>query len=129
MKRIFAFLILFLAVCSMQAGVLIGSLSPVTTATTNTPTFQTNTAYITLPTVFVSNNGLAITNAYYGYFRWSFDNSTFYTNASPVFVPTTTNAGSATIAAQTVAVPIYIQMVAITNSANTSAISLGVSTP
>lgn len=129
-KLIFSLITLLLLTASaVKAGILIGSLSAVTTAQTNSATFQTNTAYVSLPQITVSNNGLAITNAYTGYFRWSFDNTTFYTNSSPVFVPTTTNAGSATIAAQSVAVPIYIQMVAITNAANTSAIQLGVTSP
>ena len=127
-------LVLGLLLCTvlavkLDAAILIGSLSTVTTAQTNSPTFQTNIAYINLPQVSVSNNGLATTNAYTGYFRWSLDNTTFYTNGSPAFNPSTTNAGTATIAPQTVAVPIYIQMVAITNAGNTSTIQIGASTP
>jgi hypothetical protein len=112
-----------------KAGFLIGNLSPVTTATTNSPTFLTNTAYIPLPQITVYNNALSTNTAYSGYFRWSFDNVTFYTNASPTFTPSTTNAGQASIAQQGVQVPIYIQVGAITNSASTSAIQLGISTP
>lgn len=127
------FILLLALIClawqAASAAILIGSLSPITTAQTNSTTFQTNTAYINLPQVSVSNNQLAITNAYTGYFRWSLDGTTFYTNNSPAFVPSTTNAGTAVISPQTVSVPIYIQMVAITNTANTSTIQLGVSTP
>jgi hypothetical protein len=124
--------ILILAACfaaDTRAGTLIGSQSTITTATTNSATFITNTVNVNLPQVFVANNGLSITNAYYGFFRWSFDNTTFYTNTSPVFIPTVTNAASYTIQAQTVAVPVYIQLLAVTNTANTSVITIGATTP
>lgn len=124
-----ALALLIVALIPANGGILIGSLSTVTTAQTNSATFQTNTAQINLPQVSVSNNNLAITNAYSGYFRWSFDGVTFYTNASPVFIPSTTNAGTATIPQQTITVPIMVQMVAITNTANTSTIQLGVTSP
>ena len=136
MKRTFlapapAIIIAFLMVfgISSRAGILIGSLSPVTTSTTNTPTFLTGAAYLTLPQITVSNNGLSMTNAYNGSFRWSFDGVNWFTNASPQFNPSSTNAGSTTILAQTVTVPIQVQMMATTNSANTSSIQLGVTTP
>lgn len=132
MKRLFAAIILaslVLSIVPARAGILIGSLSPITTPSTNTASFQTNTAFVTLPQFTVSNNGLSISNAYTGAFRWSFDNVTFYTNASPQFNPSTTNAGSVTIAPQTVQVPIYVQMIATTNTANTSTIQIGVSSP
>lgn len=112
-----------------RAGILLGSLSPVLTAQTNTPTFVTNTATINLPQITISNNQLATNTAYSGYFRWSFDNVNFYTNGSPVFIPATTNAASAPVYAQTLTVPIYIQMLAITNVANTTTIQLGVTSP
>jgi hypothetical protein len=112
-----------------RAAILIGSLSTVTTAQTNTATFQTNTAFIPLPTITVSNGALSATNSYAGYFRWSFDGTTFYTNASPVFYPASTNAGSVTVSSQTISVPIMVQMVAITNAANTGTITLGVTSP
>jgi len=116
--------------CSVaKAGILIGALSPVVTAQTNTPTFQTNSAYIPLGQFTISNNGLIITNAYTGAFRYSFDGATWFTNGSPIFTPAVTNAGSAVIQPQTLSVPVYVQMVAITNAANTSAIQLGVTSP
>jgi hypothetical protein len=89
----------------------------------------TGAAYLTLPQITVSNNGLSMTNAYNGSFRWSFDGVNWFTNASPQFNPSSTNAGSTTILAQTVTVPIQVQMMATTNSANTSSIQLGVTTP
>lgn len=131
MKKIILLLCLALLgfTSAVRAGVLIGSLSPIIYASTNSTTFLTNTTYLTVPVIYVSNNGLAITNAYSGLFRYSFDNSTFYTNASPVFIPTATNAATYTISGQTIAVPIYIQMIAYTNTANTSTVNIGVSTP
>ena len=132
MKKLLSFLVLatFLAVFESRAAILIGSLSPITTAQTNSTTFQTNTAYVSIPQISVSNNGLAITNAYIGSFRFSIDGgTTWFTNSSPQFNPAATNAGTTIITAQTVQIPIQIQMVAITNSANTSTIQIGVSSP
>jgi hypothetical protein len=133
-RSLYRSLFLLWALCSLlsapaRAGIIIGTLSPITTASTNSSTFVTNTVYLNLPVVLVANNGLAITNAYSGLFRYSFDNTTFYTNASPVFYPTVTNAASYTIQAQAISVPIYIQLLAITNSANTVTINIGASTP
>ena len=132
MKKLFAFLALavFLAGIDARASILIGSLSPITTLTTNSTAFQTNTAYVNIPQITVSNNGLSITNAYNGSFRFSIDNgNTWFTNNSPQFNPATTNAGVTVITAQTVQIPIAIQMLATTNTANTSTISIGVTTP
>ena len=129
MKRIvFSVLFLFLVV-ACRAGFIIGSLSPVVTNPTNSVTFVTNTATIYLPQITVQNNALSMTNAFVGSFRWSFDNVTFYTNGSPQFSPPGTAAGSTTVAAQNLQIPIYIQMQATTNVANTSTIQLGVSSP
>ena len=132
MKKLFTFLALavFLAGIDARASILIGSLSPITTLTTNSTAFQTNTAYVNIPQITVSNNGLSITNAYNGSFRFSIDNgNTWFTNNSPQFNPATTNAGVTVITAQTVQIPIAIQMLATTNTANTSTISIGVTTP
>ena len=132
MKKLFAFLALavFLAGIDARAAILIGSLSPITTLTTNSTTFQTNTAYVNIPQITVSNNGLSITNAYNGSFRFSIDNgNTWFTNNSPQFNPATTNAGVTVITAQTVQIPIAVQMLATTNTANTSTISIGVTSP
>lgn len=133
MKRLFPFLILALFVfgaAKSTAAILIGSMSTITTAQTNSAVIQTNTAYISIPQVTVSNNGLAITNAYSGYFRFSIDGgTTYFTNNSPVFIPTATNAASYTITAQTIQIPIQIQLLAITNTANTSTIQIGASSP
>ena len=132
MKKLFAFLALavFLAGIDARAAILIGSLSPITTLTTNSTTFQTNTAYVSIPQITVSNNGLSITNAYNGSFRFSIDNgNTWFTNNSPQFNPATTNAGVTVITAQTVQIPIAVQMLATTNTANTSTISIGVTSP
>jgi len=124
------FLAVFLAAFPARATILIGGLSPITTAQTNSATILTNTAYVSVPQVSVSNNGLAITNAYWGCFRFSIDNgSTWFTNNSPIFNPAVTNAGTTVIFAQTIQVPIQVQMLAITNTANTSQIQIGVSTP
>jgi hypothetical protein len=114
---------------SVRAGVLIGSLSTVTTAQTNSPTFQTNTALVTLPTVYVSNGNLTSTNSYTGYFRWSVDGSNFYTNGSPAFSPTATNAATYTIGAQTISVPVYVQLLAVTNVSQTGTIQIGAVVP
>lgn len=123
--------LLLAVVLPSQAGILLGSLSTITTATTNSPTFQTNTVQIPLPTIYVSNGNLTSTNSYTGSFRWSFDNVTFYTNSSPQFNPASTNAGTTTIGAQTASVTIYIQMQAQTNAApsNTGTITIGATTP
>jgi hypothetical protein len=132
MKKLFTFLALmaFLSGIESRAAILIGSLSPITTATTNSPTFATNTAYVSLPQISVSNNGLAISNAYNGSFRFSIDNgTTWFTNNSPQFNPATTNAGVTVILAQTVQIPIQVQMLATTNTANTSTIQIGVTSP
>lgn len=133
MKRILPFLILALVVfgaTESRAAVILGSLTTVVTAQTNTATFVTNTAYVSIPQVTVSNGGLDITNAYTGFFRFSIDNgTTWFTNNSPVFIPTATNAASYTITAQTVQIPIQVQMLAITNAADTHQVQLGVSTP
>lgn len=133
MRKLFSFLILIavvLGAAEARAGILIGSLSPITTAQTNTPTFHTNTAYLSVPQISVSNNGLAISNAYTGSFRFSIDNgATWFTNNSPQFNPAVTNAGTIIINAQTIPVPIQVQMVAITNTANTSTIQIGVTSP
>lgn len=133
--KLFRNLILFCAICagvslSANAAILIGSLTTVTTATTNTATFQTNYAYIQLPQITVVHNGISATNSFQGSFRWSVDNVNFYTNSSPQFFPSATNnLASDTISAQTVTVPIYVQMLATTNSANTGTIQLGVTSP
>ncbi len=132
MKKILSFLAAFcflLSAFPARSGVLIGSLSPITTASTNSSTIITNTVNLSVPVIFVSNNGLAITNAYSGLFRYSFDGTTFYTNSSPVWYPTVTNAATYTILSQNIAVPVYIQLLAITNTANTVTINLGASTP
>jgi hypothetical protein len=131
MKKIFTFLVLvaFLTGLEARAGVLIGSLSAVVTATTNTPTFVTNNCYLNVPQITVSHSQLATTNSFSGAFRWSFDNVTFYTNNSPIFFPSVTNTSSDTVVAQQIAIPLYIQMLAITNTANTTNIFLGVSSP
>ena len=130
-KLCFPLLALLLLVLTSQgnAAILIGSLSPVLTAQTNSTTFQTNTAQVTLPQVTVSNNNLSTNIAYSGFFRWSFDGVNFFTNSSPVFTPASTNAGSSTISPQTVSVPIYVQMLAITNLASTLPIQIGITSP
>lgn len=125
---IIAALCVFL-VGSANAGTLIGALSTVTTAQTNTPTFVTNTATITLPQIYVSNGNITATNSYSGYFRWSLDGTTFFTNGSPAFSPTATNAATYNIAPQTVSVPVYVQMLAITNASQNGTIQIGVFTP
>jgi len=132
MKKLFAFLVLaaFLAGFEAQSAILIGSLSPIVTLQTNTSAFLTNTAYIAVPQFSVSNNGLVITNAYTGSFRFSVDNgTTWFTNNSPQFNPAVTNAGTTVINAQTIQVPVQIQLTAITNAANTSTIQIGVTSP
>jgi hypothetical protein len=132
MKKLLSLLVLaaVLAGVNSPAAILIGSLSTITTAQTNSTTILTNTSYVSIPQVTVSNNVLAITNAYSGLFRFSIDNgTTWFTNNSPVFIPTATNAASYTVYAQTVQIPIQIQLVAITNTANTSTIQIGVTTP
>lgn len=129
-KLCFAILaVLALAAGLARATLLIGSLSPIITATTNSVTFVTGSATINLPQITVSNNGLAATNAYQGSFRWSFDGVNFYTNSSPQFFPTNTTAGSITVGAQSVVVPIYVQMLATTNNGNMSQIQIGVTSP
>ena len=134
MKKLFATILFsaaILLVANLASAVpLFGSLSPVSTATTNSTTFMTNTAAVYVPQVTVSNNGLAITNAYTGAFRFSIDNgSTWFTNNSPIFTPTATNAASYTIAAQVIQIPIQVQLLATTNAANTTAIQLGATSP
>jgi len=133
MKRFLALLILLfvfaLLLTPARAGILIGSLTTITTAQTNSPTFVTNNAYISIPQVTISNNGLSATNSYTGCFRWSLDGTTFFTNNTPIFNPSVTNAGSVTIAPQVVTVPVYVQMLAITNPAAVGAIQLGVTSP
>ena len=123
----FAFL---LCICA-QAGILFGgfTLTTVTTAQTNSASFYTNTGYIYLPQVTITNNTLSISNAYQGYFRWSFDGITFYTNNSPIFIPTNTTAATYVVPQQSVALPIIVQMLAITNSANTGTIQVGATSP
>ena len=114
-----------------SAAPLIGSLSTITTATTNSASFATNTASIYLPQVTISNNGLAFTNSYIGAFRFSIDNgTTWFTNNSPVFIPTATNAASYTISAQVVQIPIQIQLLATTNViSGQTTIQLGATSP
>ena len=134
MKKLFIAMLLAVGLlCFVGVGIaspLLGSLSPITTAFTNSATFTTNTAALYLPQVTLSNNGLAITNAYTGAFRFSIDNgTTWFTNNSPLFIPTVTNAASYTIAAQVVSVPIQVQLIATTNTANTSVIQIGATTP
>ena len=133
MKRFLTTLILALVglgAVGARAGILIGSMSTITTAVTNSPPIQTNTAYLSLPQISVSNNGLSMTNAYNGSFRWSIDNgATWFTNASPQFNPAVTNAGTTVIASQTVALPIIVEMQATTNVANTTTIQMGVTSP
>lgn len=122
--------ILALATSMASAIPLFGSLSAITTAATNSATFMTNTALVYLPQVTISNNGLAITNAYTGAFRFSIDNgTTWFTNNSPIFTPTSTNAASYTIASQVVSIPIQVQLLATTNAANTLALQLGATSP
>lgn len=110
-----------------NAGTIIGSLTTVTTAQTNSPTFMTNQALINMPVVYVSSI-VTTSNSYTGCFRWSFDNVTFYTNASPVFYPTVTN-GTVTINPQVISVPVYVQMLAITNAGQIGAMQIGAFTP
>jgi len=133
MKRFYSLFVaalLLVASFSASAGVLLGSLSAVTTAVTNSPTFQTNTIYVPVPELLVSNGNLTSTNSYSGVFRFSFDNVTFYTNG-PVFTPSSTNAATSTVEAQTIAVTIYTQVQATTNAApsNTGVVNIGVVTP
>ena len=72
MKKLFLSLLLLAAFAiTSNAGVIFGSLSPILTAQTNSAVFMTNTAYVIVPAIQVSNNGLAITNAYTGFFRFS----------------------------------------------------------
>jgi hypothetical protein len=134
MKKFFATILFsaaILLVANFASAVpLFGSLSTITTATTNSATFLTNTAAVYMPQVTISNNGLAITNAYTGAFRFSIDNgSTWFTNNSPIFTPTSTNAASYTIAGQVIQIPILIQLSATTNAANTTTIQLGATSP
>ena len=132
MKKLisFAVVIAVLAVTfSAHAGYLFGgmTLSPITTAQTNSPTFITNNAYVSIPALSVTNNALAITNAYIGVFRYSPDNgTTWFTNSSPVFTPTQTGATNYPLSAQSFSIPLQFQMLAITNTANTSTINIGV---
>ena len=119
-----------LAVQPARAGNLIGAGSLITTAQTNSATFTTNVATVNLPVIYVSNGNITATNSYTGYFRYSFDNVTFFTNASPAFSPTSSNSATYTIQPQTFTVPVYVQMLAVTNSsANTGAINISVFTP
>lgn len=135
MKRFFSFLILALVVLGgmkATAAPLLTSYVTVVTAQTNTITFLTNTAYISIPQVSVSNLGLGTNTAYSGYFRFSIDyGATWFTNNSPTFTPTSTNAATYVINAQTIQVPIQVQMLAVTNVTpnNTLPIQLGISSP
>ena len=129
MKKILSIALLCLAVASVRAGTLLGSLTTVTTSQTNSATFVTNTAVITLPTIYVSNGNVSATNSYTGYFRWSLDNVTFYTNGSPAFSPSATNAATYTISGQSVSVPVYVQMLAVTNVSQVGTIQIGAFTP
>jgi hypothetical protein len=111
----------------VKAGTLIGSLTTISTPATNSVTFTTNTASIALPVIYVSSN-VSATNSYNGFFRWSFDGTTFYTNNSPVFFPAVTN-GTTTVAPQVVSVPVYIQMYAVTNAGQVGPVQVGAFTP
>ena len=130
--KTFLAITLALTLClSAQAGILFGgfTLTTINTAQTNSASFYTNTGYIYLPRVTITKNTLAISNAYQGYFRWSFDGVTFYTNNSPIFIPTNTAAATYVVPQQSVALPIIVQMLAITNIANTGSIQVGATSP
>lgn len=135
MKTLFRTLFLFALMAALtfsaRAGLILGgyTLTTITTAGTNTSTFLTNVVYIPLPQITVTNTAISSTNSYTGFFRWSVDNVNFFTNASPAFYPSTTNAAATAVAQQYVAVPIYVQMVAYTNAANTTTINIGVTSP
>lgn len=128
MRKLFSIVVaLFLVSGFARAAVLFNSLITITTAQTNTATFVTNTAAISLPLIYVSN-ATSATNSFTGFFRWSFDNSTFYTNACPPFIPATTN-GTTTIQPQVISVPVYIQMLAVTNVGQVGPVQVGAFTP
>jgi len=134
MKKIIAIfaLLLVCAAVSLRAAYLFGgmTLSTVVTASTNSPTFYTNTGYVYLPQVTITNGPLSITNAYYGYFRFSIDGGvTFFTNNSPVYIPQTTAATNVVITPQAAPIPVIVQMFAVTNTANTGAIQIGATSP
>jgi len=135
MKRMKLFAISLFAAClaaSASAGVLIGgfALTTIITQQTNSPSFATNTAYVYIPQITVTNDVLSIPGAFTGMFRFSLDGgNTFFTNSSPVWTNTYTSATNTVFPAQSAAVPIIIQMLAITNVANTAAIKLGVTSP
>ena len=115
-----------------RAGYLFGgmTLSPIITAQSNTPCFYTNSGYLYLPGLTITNTTLSMTGAYAGVFQFSIDGANWYTNGSPIFIPTNTAAPAQyIIAAQSAPVPVLVRMLAITNAANTSAISIGATSP
>lgn len=119
-------------VFAANAGQLFGSfqLTTLTTAQSNSPPFYTNLASVFIPSCSVTNVALSISNAYIGVYRFSLDGgSTYFTNGSPVFIPTNTAAATYAIPGQFVQIPIIIEMLAITNTANTGTIQLGVTSP
>ena len=131
-KLILIFALSALVCVTARAGFLFGgvSLTTITTAQTNSPAFYTNSGYIFAPQVTITNAALSISNAYIGLFRFSIDNgTTWFTNSSPVFIPTNTAAMTYVIQPQTFQFPVIEQMLAITNTANTAAISLSATSP
>ena len=132
-KSVSALLVLLVfALLSARAAYLFGgmTLTTVVTATTNSPAFYTNTGYVYLPQVTITNNALSITNAYYGYFRFSIDGgNTYFTNNSPVYIPQTTAATNVVILPQAAPIPVIVEMYAVTNTANTGAIQIGATSP
>ena len=131
-KLILATAVLLAVSMPALAGFLYGgvSLITVTTAQTNSPTFYTNTGYVYAPGITITNNTLSATNSYCGLFRFSIDNgTTWFTNNSPVFIPTNTAAAQYSIPSQSFQFPVLEQMLVITNTANTLPIQINATTP
>lgn len=128
MKRVFAFLLLFVVCVCLSSHAsgqqLFGSLSPVVTNPTNSPVVQTNNASISVGRIQISYGDLSITNAFNGNLQWSLDKTNFV-NAGPTFRPAFTNASTEVINPQTVSLPLYFRMSAGTNSWNVSTPSIG----
>ncbi len=132
MKNFFTTLIFLALVCGARAGYLFGgvSLTTITTAQSNSPSFYTNSGYIYAPQVTVTNANLSASNSYSGLLRFSIDGgSTWFTNNSPVFIPTNSAGQTYVIQAQSFQFPVIEQMLVITNTANTGLIQINATSP
>lgn len=111
-------LAVFTQIALADNTVAFGSLTTVSNTTANSSILQTNTAIVSVGSLVITTAGLHSTNEMNSYRTFSLDGVNWVTNGT-IYSQSTTNAGTGTLPATALQIPIYMrQSVTTTGSVN-----------